>query len=359
MATKKNIKRIYNAVIILVLVLGLGYVCSRFIHLGSVEWTDNAQVHRDVTPISSRAQGFIKEIRFKEFQFVHKGVTLVVLEDAQYRLALAQAEAGVKGQRSGSHAASASVSSMQSNVSAASAGIGVASAGIEDAKVNMDNAKKDYDRFASLYRRDAVTEQQLDNARTRYVSAKAQYEAARARLSQASASRKATSGVKDEQQHRLAQQTAGVSVAEAQLNLARLNLSYTVITAPCDGFVGRKKIFEGQLVQPGQQLLSIVDSKSLRVIANYRETQMRHISVGSAVSFEADAIPGVEFKGRVQSISAATGQAYSNAPVDNSTGNFVKVEQRVPVRIELTNGNDPEQVKRLLDGLNVECEVDY
>lgn len=359
MNTKRQIKRTYNIVIIALLVLGIGYVCSRFIHFGRVEWTDNAQVHRDITPISSRAQGFIKEIRFHEFQYVHKGDTLVILEDAQYRLALAQAEAGVKGQRSGSSAVSASINTTQSNVSVAQAGMSVASAGIDDARVNMQNAKKDYDRFAALFKRDAVTQQQLDNARTRYESAKAQYEAAQARLSQASASRKATSVVKDEQQHRLAQSTAGVSVAEAQLNLARLNLSYTVILAPCDGIMGRKSIYEGQLVQPGQFLVSIIDQNSLRVIANYRETQMRHIEVGSRVTFNADAVPGYTFKARVQSISAATGSAYSNTPVDNSTGNFVKVEQRVPVRIELTAENDKAEMKKLLDGLNVECEVKY
>lgn len=359
MNTKRQLKRTYNIIIIAVLLLGVFYVCSRFIHLGTIEWTDNAQVHRDITPISSRAQGFIKEIRFKEFQFVHRGDTLVILEDAQYRLALAQAEAGVKGQKSGSSAVSASINTTQSNVTVAQAGMSVASAGIEDTKVNMQNAKKDYDRFAALYKRDAVTQQQLDNARTRYESAKAQYEGAVARLSQASASRQATSVVKDEQQHRLAQQSAGVSVAQAQLNLARLNLSYTVITAPCDGYIGRKYIYEGQLVQPGQQLVSIIDQSSLRIIANYRETQMKHIQVGSAVTFEADAVPGVTFHGRVQSISAATGSAYTNAPVDNSTGNFVKVEQRVPVRIELTKDNDAADVKKLIDGLNVECEVDY
>ncbi len=106
-------------------------------------------------------------------------------------------------------------------------------------------------------------------------------------------------------------------------------------------------------------LVSMVDQKSVWVIANYRESQMHHIAVGSPVEFEADAIPGVIFKGRVESISSATGSAYSNMPVDNATGNFVKVEQRVPVRIELTADNNADDVKRLLSGLNVECEVDY
>jgi membrane fusion protein (multidrug efflux system) len=162
-----------------------------------------------------------------------------------------------------------------------------------------------------------------------------------------------------EQQQRLGQSAANESVAEAQLNLARLNLSYTVITAPCDGYIGRKDIHVGQLVQPGQLLVNVIDQNTVWVIANYRESQMHHISVGAAVEFEADAIPGVTFKGVVKSISAASGASYSNMPGDNATGNFVKVEQRVPVRIELTEDNNKTDVKRLLSGLNVECEVDY
>lgn len=359
MNKRKQVLRAYNIVVVALLVLGAIYACSRFIHLGSTEYTDNAMVHRNLTPVNTRVQGFIKEVRFSEFQYVHKGDTLVVLEDAEYRLALAQAEAGVKGQKSGTSAVSASMNTIERNVSVASAGVQVASAGIAEAKVGMENAKKEYDRFAALLQKGAVTQQQFDNVKTQYEQATSRYQAAVARMTQASASRQATAGVNNEQQHRLGQSMAGESVAEAQLNLARLNLSYTVITAPCDGYVGRKTIHVGQLVQPGQLLLNVIDQTSVWVIANYRETQMMHIAEGAAVEFEADAIPGVTFKGVVKSISSASGAAYSNMPVDNATGNFVKVEQRVPVRIELTEDNSVEDVKRLLSGLNVECEVDY
>ncbi len=359
MNKKKQIKRVYNTVVIAILFFCAVYLCLRFVHFGTVEYTDNAMVRRDFTPVNTRVQGFIKELRFEEFQYVHKGDTLVVLEDAEYRLALAEAEADVKGSISGSDVVSASINTIHSNINVASAGIQVATAGIEEAKVGMDNAKKDYDRFAALLRKGAVTQQQYDNSKTQYEQAKSRYEAALARYTQASASREATAIVKNEQEHRLGQSSAGVSVAEARLNLARLNLSYTVITAPCNGYVGRKEIYVGQLVQPGQLMVNIVDQSSVWVLANYRETQMKHISVGMPVEFTADAIPGVTFHGTVQSISSASGATYSNVPLDNATGNFVKVEQRVPVRIELTSDNKDEDVKRLLSGLNVECEVDY
>ena len=359
MDKRKHALRAYNIIVIALLCIGLIYVCSRFVHLGTVEYTDNAMVNRNITPINTRVQGFIKEIRFKEFQHVHKGDTLVIIEDAEYRLALAQAEAGVKGSKSGSYAVSATINTVESNVHVASAGINVAGAGVAEARVGMQNARKDYDRYTMLLKKDAVTQQQFDNIKTQYEEALSRYQGAVAKMNQASASRNATAVVKHEQAQRLGQSNAGVSVAQATLNLARLNLSYTVITAPCDGYMGRKTIHKGQLVQPGQLLVDMVDQVEIWVIANYRETQMKNVKVGMPVEFKADAISGVTFKGRVQSISSATGSVYSNIPVDNATGNFVKVEQRVPVRIELTRDNNQTDVKRLLSGLNVECEVDY
>ncbi len=359
MNKKKQIVKVYNVIVIVLLLFGAVYVCSKFIHLGSVEYTDNAMVHRDMTPINTRVQGFVKEIRYKEFQFVHKGDTLVVLEDAEYRLALAQAEANVKGSKAGAGAVSAGINTTQGNVVVAGAGMQVANAGIDEAKIGMDNAKKDYDRFVVLLKKGAVTQQQFDNTKTQYEQACSRYYGAKARLNQAAAGKHATAVVENEQHHRLGQSSAGISVALASLNLARLNLSYTVITAPCDGYMGRKTIQPGQLVQPGQRLADIVDVQSVWVIANYRESQMKDIKVGAAVEFKADAVPGISYKGKVERISAATGAVYSNVPLDNATGNFVKVEQRVPVRIKITKDNNQADIKRLLDGLNVECEVHY
>lgn len=344
MNNKKNLKRIYNVVIIVLMLLALGYVCSRFVHLGNVEYTDDAQVWRHIMPLNARIGGFIKEIRFEDYQQVKRGDTLVVIEDAEYQLLLAQAEAQLKGSRSGSSAVSAGMNTTASNVR-------VADAGIEEARVNMENAKADDERFAALLQKDAVTRQQYDNAHARY-------EAARARYLQAMSQKQSTALVQSEQAQRLSQTNAGASVAEAAVNLARLNLSYTVIVATCDGVMSRKDIHVGQLVQPGQQLACIVDADQVWVVANYRETQMKHIAVGNKVEFTADAIPGVRYIGEVEAVAGGTGSAFSPIPVDNATGNFVKVEQRVPVRIKVTT-DDAEAVARLLAGLNVETEVCY
>ncbi len=340
---KKIVKRTYNVVIVLFLVGAVAWCFSHFVHGSGVEFTDDAQVCRHITPINTRVSGFVKEIRFSDFQHVKKGDTLVVIEDAEYRLQVAQAEAGLRGSKSSSQVVSASMNTTASDVQ-------TASAGIEEARVDMMNAKQDFDRFAALMKKDAVTRQQYDNAYARYLAAKARYEQANSRRSSAAS-------VKNVQHQQLGGSRAGESVAEAQLNLARLNLSYTVIVATCDGVMGKKDIHVGQLVQPGQMLARIVDDNDVWIMANYRETQMDGITVGKMVDFTADAIPGVVFHGKVEALSAAAGNAYSMIPVDNATGNFVKVEQRVPVRIALNKDNDPKQVALLRAGLNVETKV--
>ena len=165
--------------------------------------------------------------------------------------------------------------------------------------------------------------------------------------------------IKQEQTQRLEQNMAGIKLAKAALELAKLNLSYTVITAPCDGTTGRKNIQKGQLIQPGQTLVDIVDANDIWIVANYKETQTANIREGQSVEIEVDAVPGIRFEGVVKSISRATGASFSLFPQDNSAGNFVKVEQRIPLRIEFTGKNNKADLERLRAGMNVECEVKY
>ena len=344
MVTRKTQKLINNAVVIALLAIGIVYVCSRFVHLGSVEYTDNAQVKQHITPVNTRVQGFIRKICFEEYKPVHKGDTLLVIEDAEFKLRLAQAEADLANALAGQQVTSAGIATTQNNLS-------VNDAGIEEIRVQRDNAGRELQRYEKLLAQDAVTRQQYDNIKTTYDAVNARYE-------QALRMRKTTSLSKDEQTRRLGQNEAAIRLAQAAVDLARLNLSYTVIIAPCDGVTGHKAIHEGQLVQPGQTMVDIVDDSDLWVIANYRETQLPNIREGAEVSFTADAVPGVVYRGVVESISDATGAAFSLMPQDNATGNFVKVEQRVPVRIRL-QGNDADQVRRLRAGFNVECKVKY
>ena len=323
---------------------GIGFVISRFCHFGDVEYTDNAQVHQHITPQNTRVPGFIKEIRFEEFQPVHKGDTLVIIEDSEFRLNLAQAEANLSNAMAGKTVTGASINTTSNNVR-------VTDAGIEEVKIQLENAKREYERYAKLLSQHAVTQQQHDNVKTAYDALKARYE-------QMNRQRQSVELVKHEQTNRLGQSEAGINLAKAQVNLARLNLSYTVIVATCDGVLGRKDISVGQLVQPGQTMVEIVDSSDMWVVANYRETQLSNIKVGAKVKITADAVPGTVYEGTVERVADATGAAFSMIPQDNATGNFVKVEQRVPVRISL-KGNDKQNLAKLKAGLNVECEVKY
>ncbi|MEL5895086.1 HlyD family secretion protein [Bacteroides sp. GD17] len=341
----KTKKLIYNIVVITLIIIGIVWVSSRFVHLGNVEYTDNAQVKQLIVPVNSRVQGFIKEIRFDENQAVRKGDTLALIEDTEFRFRLAQAEADYQNALSGKSAMATTINTTQNNIS-------VSDATIEEARIRMENAEREYIRYKNLFEQEAVTRQQYDGVKTNYDALKARYEVL---LRQ----KHSTTLVKQEQTQRLDQTVAGIQLAEAARALARLNLSYTVILAPCDGTTGRKNIQEGQLIQPGQTLVDVVDANDRWIIANYKETQTAHIQVGQPVEIEVDAIPGVTFRGVVQSLAKATGASFSLLPQDNSAGNFVKVEQRIPVRIEFAADNRPEDMKRLCAGMNVECEVIY
>ena len=338
-------RAIPNFFILLVLAIGIGWTFGRFIHWGNVEFTDNAQVKQHLTPVNTRVQGFIKRICFDEYQRVKKGDTLVIIEDTEYRLKVAQAEADYQSALAGKTAMHTTINTTQNNIL-------VTDAAIEEQRVRLQNAEADFKRYEGLLKEEAVTPQQFDRVKTDYEATKARYE-------QLLRQKQSTSLVKQEQTQRLDQNESAIKLAEAELELARLNLSYTVILATADGVTGRKEIHEGELVQQGQTLVTLVDGTEKWVIANYKETQTTRMQKGQLVDIQVDALPGVAFEGRISSISDATGSFYSLIPQDNSAGNFVKVEQRIPVRIEFTARNRAEDLERLRAGMNVDCTVSF
>ena len=337
-------KAIPNFFILIILVAGIAWVCGRFLRISSDEYTDNAQVKQHLTPVNTRVQGFIKKIYFEEYQKVKKGDTLAVIEDIEYRLKVAQAEADYHNALVGKNAMYTTINTTQNNIL-------VTDAAIDEQRIRLENAETDYKRYQELVKEEAVTPQQFDRVRTDYAATKARYE-------QLIRQKQSTSLVKQEQTQRLEQNEAAIKLAEAALELAKLNLSYTVILATTDGVTGRKEIHEGELVQQGQTLVTLVDGTEKWVIANYKETQTTNMHIGQKVKINVDAIPGVRFEGKISSISDATGSAYSIIPQDNSAGNFVKVEQRIPIRIEFTSENKKEDLERLRAGMNVECTVE-
>jgi membrane fusion protein (multidrug efflux system) len=340
---RKTRRLIQNIFILCVLAIGLWWIADEFIKFNVSTFTDNAQVRRQIVPINARVQGYIKEIRFNEYSYVHKGDTLIIIDDSEYALALAQANAQVQNALSGKSTVNASITTTASEIS-------VSEASIEGTRVEMENAARDVERYKSLLSDKAVTPKQFDDARTKYEALKAKYE-------MLCRQKQSTVLTKDEKAQQLGQHDASIELARASVELAKLNLSYTIITAPVDGYTSRRNLQVGQLVQPGQTLLSIVDENDVWVIANYKESQTSKMKIGDKVKISVDAVPGKKYIGVIEAISNATGAQYSLVPQDNATGNFVKVEQRLPVKIRFTKDNTPEDISLLRAGLNVECEM--
>src|SRR6266571_4556601 len=281
-----------------VVLLGLVAVgVRRWIYSLSHVSTDNAQVDGHIIPILPKVGGYVIEVRTDENRSVKAGDTLVVLDDRDYRARLAQAEADLA-------VALAGVSNK--------ARVGQAEAQVAQAEANAKKAHADLDRLLPLAQQDIVSKQQLDAAQAAAAAADAALAAAQAALAGAD---------------------ARVAAARAVRDQGALNLSYTRITAPSAGVVSKKSVEVGQLVQPGQPLMSVVPLEDVWITANLKETEVQDVKPGDHVDFTVDAYPGARFTGRVESLSPATGARFSLLPPDNATGNFTKVVQRLPVRI--------------------------
>jgi membrane fusion protein, multidrug efflux system len=259
--------------------------------------TDNAQVDGHIVPILPKVGGFVTEVRVDDNRQVTAGDTLVVLDDRDYKVRLAQADADLG-------VALAAVSNR--------ARVGQAEAQVAQAQANAEKAHADLERLKPLAEKDIVSKQQLDAAEAAARSADAAVAAAQAALVGAD---------------------ARVAAARAARDQAALNLSYTRIIAPASGVVSKKSVEVGQLVQAGQPLMSVVPLHDVWLTANLKETEIADVKPGDPVDFTVDAYPGVQFRGHVESVSPATGARFSLLPPDNATGNFTKVVQRVPVRI--------------------------
>ena len=355
-----------------------------FVDKVTCETSDDAQVEQYVSPINAKVQGYIKEIRFTEHQFVHQGDTLVIIDDAEYRLKLQQADALIDQAEAGVGVQTATMNTINERVGTAAAGEDIAQAGteaaqasiaqaqahVEETRAAMENARSECQRYENLLAKDAATPQQYERMKTafetatsRYNSALAALDAAKSRVnaskaqrSQSSSNTRATAAGRNEQSQRILQTRANSRAAKAQRDLAALNLSYTVITAPCDGWVGRRSIQEGQLIMPGTTLTSIIPNTPKWVIANFREKQIENISVGQEVELTIDALKGKTYTGHVSAIAGATGAKFSSVPTDNSAGNFVKIQQRVPVRIDF-DGYTQQDIEQMAAGMMAVVKV--
>ena len=281
--------------------------------------TDNAQVDGHILPVLPKVGGYVLSVGIRENQPVQAGDTLVVLDDRDYRAKLQQADADLA-------IALATVSSRQR--------VGQADAAVRQAQANAEKAHSDLDRITPLAAQGIVSRQQLEVAQTAVRGADAALAAAQAALLGAD---------------------ARVASARASRDQASLQLSYTRILAPMAGVVSKKSVELGQLVQPGQPLMSVVPLNDVWVTANLKETETADVTVGDVASVTVDAYPGARWCGHVESLSPATGARFSLLPPDNATGNFTKVVQRIPVRVRLDCAGNP--TAELRPGMSVDVTI--
>ena len=341
-------KKIIIGVVAVVVVIALAWAVKTFIYSRGHETTDNAQVDGHIVPVLAKVGGDFTDGCVQDNDSVAKGKLLVRIDDAEYKVKLAQAEADLAAAQAAAGGKQFTGQS-QAAVATATGNRYAADAQIQAALANQQKANADLARMRDLVAKQIVSAQQLDAAQAAAASAAADVEALQRQASAAGgAVQNAQAGV------RLAQ--ARLQAEQAALDNAKLQLSYSSVTAPETGTISKKQVEVGQLVQPGQTLMSIVADTGTWVTANFKETQLAKMHVGQPVAFEVDAYPGCEAEGKVQSLSGATGARFALLPPDNATGNFTKVVQRLPVRIAVTKGCDAKRPLR--PGMSVVAHVD-
>jgi membrane fusion protein (multidrug efflux system) len=391
------------ALLALLAVLGVGIYLA-WSYYSSRESTDDAQIDGHIDPISARVGGTVIEVNVNDNQLVKAGTVLVRIDPTDYQVALDRAEADIAsatataaaaqtgvpiaetttGSRvenadAGVLGARAGVEAARKEVDAAQAQLNVAQARLREAEARSELAGQNLARMKRLVARDEISQQQYDVAVSEAKASSAAVDSAHAAVAQAEQAVPVAESHVAQARAALAQAEAGVEAArvgpqqiassraeagsaaaklkqnEAAAEQAKLNLQYTVVRAPVDGVVSRKSVELGQVIQAGQPLLALVEIEDVWVTANYKETQLHYMKVGQPAIISVDAYGGREYNGHVQSIAAATGSRFSLLPPENATGNYVKVVQRVPVKIVLDKRQDPRH--QLRPGMSVGATV--
>lgn len=337
-----------------------------WLHYSVRESTDDAQIDGHIDPVSARIPGTVVRVLADDNQLVKAGDLLVELDPKDYDVALQRARADLADAMANAAAAHVGVpltsTTSSGQLAAATAGleaakkeVDAANARVQEAQANYNKAATDLKRYAELVKKDEISQQQYDVAVTAESSARATLEATRAAVASAQgraaqAQAQAESAQTVPQQVKVVRERAGAASAEvdrarAALAMAELNLQYTKIVASVSGIVSKRNVEPGQVVQSGQPLFSIVDLDDIWVTANFKETQLKYMRSGQKVKFDVDAYSR-EYDGVVESIGGATGARFSLLPPENATGNYVKVVQRIPIRIRINKGQDPEHMLR-------------
>lgn len=351
---KKN--RTFLIILILLVIAGSWFGISKYIHAQHHEETDDAQVAANISPVIPRISGYVADIRVTDNQRVKKGDTLMILDERDLKIRLEQAEAALETAKSNLDAAKATTRAATANIATSRAAVSTVDAQIQAAKVNVWRTTQDFERYANLIKDHSITQQQYEQALAAKQNAERQLQVLQQQKNQASQQTSATATQSSATGSQISVAGSMIRQRQADVDNAKLNLSYAVVTAPADGLVSKVNVQPGQFIQAGQSLFSIVLNNNIWVVANFKETQLNKMREGQKVTVHVDAYPGHGFEAKVTSIAGATGSSFSVLPPDNASGNFVKVVQRVPVKIEFVDAKDA-QLDRLRAGMNVTVDV--
>lgn len=353
-APKKKSKA-FVIVLLTLVVVGGTFGISKYIHAQHHEETDDAQIDASISPVIPRISGYVTEVYVKDNQKVKAGDTLIVLDNRNEVIKVKQMEAALTIAENNLHVAHANTEVAKANIASYEANTITVDAQIEAAKVTLRRATQDYERYVNLIAAHSVTQQQFELAEAAKQGAERQLAVL---IGQKNAANRQTSAASS-QSNAVGQQVgvanATIEQKRADVENARLELSYTYIIAPSDGVVSKVNASVGQLLQAGQLLFTVVANSAPWVVANFKETQFSRIRSGQKVVVHIDAFPGHDFEGKVASLSPATGAKFALLPPDNASGNFVKTVQRLPVKIEFTTSD--QFLKDIRAGMNVDVDV--
>ena len=335
---KKHLPKIILFVVVCVAAY-FGY--QKYQYNQTHEDTDNAQVETYFVPVLPRMAGYVKTVAVKDYDQVRQNEVLAEIDTEEGKLTLAELEADLAQSDTDVENARATIDNLNATLRSAEANL-------KTVAIRRDKAKKDADRDADLYANNAATRKQADDSKSNYEVLVAQYEggvadlaASRSRMPMLTAATHKT--------------TAALAVKRVKIQQQKLKLTYAKVYAPISGKIGRKSIEVGQFVQAGQPMMTIVKDSVFWVVANFKETQVGRLKIGAEAELKLDAYPNTPLVGRIVSISESTGAKTSLLPPDNASGNFVKVTQRVPVKIEILNAAKYRDMLRA--GLSLEVSV--
>jgi len=353
---KKQPKEGAKIAIIVIALLAATWITKVVIHSACYEETENAQIDGNIVPIRTTVGGYIEKINVTENQLVKEGDTLIVFDVKDLKEQVAQAEARLETALAGLETNKTAISSARYSTDAAQYGSEAAKEAMATAKSRLWQAQNDFERVQKMLGKGAVTQQAFDASKTGLDVAKAQLEVAENQYKSAGAQKQNANTQIDMQLLKVKLSEAQVKESRAQLELIKSQYDRAFVTSPCNGIVSKRNVNEGQLIMSGTSLITVVDVGNLWVTANFKETQIGKLNPGQIVKVEIDAYPKAKVEGEVQSVCGATGAKFSLLPADNASGNFVKVTQRIPVKILITKVENLGS-KSLYPGMNVIVDV--